>query len=341
MATGLYNQQAPTAAAAVEAALPIHGLNSLLASPANSTTSFTTQVPSLFVCPSPPPPNPFPSTSPATPNHPLSLSDITTLSIPRSGPLNFDRASFYHPMNCRAEQPQLRQPENPWEARAQLLIKGFSPNYRGDPDLARNRSAAIPAEQNCSLFVVGLAPDLTTHELLSGIRGVGRVYATHINPPDPARGHLGSAAKVVFFERAGAERFYDLYSAFGFSTPRSPHLRARVTWNRIRSAEVDVGGHKSRVLLVSGPPDIVNQQFLMSYLDNKMQYQVDDVLHRGANPDRTRVLLEFRFGSFRCQAEAARMALVREFRDLGVLCEYGRLYSFILPILRWSLGSCY
>lgn len=114
-----------------------------------------------------------------------------------------------------------------------------------------------------------------------------------------------------------------------------------MTWNRIRSAEVDVGGHKSRVLLVSGPPDIVNRQFLMSYLDTKMQYQVDDVLHRGANPDGTRVLLEFRFGSFRCQAEAARMALAREFRDLGVLCEYGRLepaHSHRLSVGVWALA---
>ncbi|GAB1319131.1 RRM domain-containing protein [Madurella fahalii] len=319
-----YNQPAQPVGAATALSSPIDvpGLNSLLASPANSTTSFATQVPSFF-SPSPPPTTAFPSTSSATSNLPPSVSGIPAVTIPQPGLSGLSRTSFYHPMNCRTEQFQPRQHENPWEARALLLMKGFSPNYRGDPDLARNRSAAIPAEQNCSLFLVGLAPDLTTHELLSGIRGVGRVYATHINPPDLERGHLRSAAKLVFFERAGAERFYDLYSFFGFSTPRNPHLRARVTWNRIRSAEVDVGGRKSRVLLVSGPPDVVNEQFLTSYLDTKLQYQVDEVLHRGLSPDGARVLLEFRFGSFRCQAEAARMALMREFRDSGVVCEYG------------------
>jgi len=85
-----------------------------------------------------------------------------------------------------------------------LMVKGFSPNYRGNPDLERNRSAAIPPDHNCSLFVTGLAPTTTTGELLGAIRDVGRVYATHINGPEPTRGHMTCAAKVVFFERAAA-----------------------------------------------------------------------------------------------------------------------------------------
>jgi hypothetical protein len=113
--------------------------------------------------------------------------------------LTADHSTFYQPMHCRAAD----RPPTQHEAHA-LLLKGFSPNYRGDPDLARNQSAAIPAEANCSLFIVGLAPDLTPHELLSGIRNISRVYATHINPPAPERGHVFSAAKLVFFERAGA-----------------------------------------------------------------------------------------------------------------------------------------
>ncbi|KAL2173799.1 uncharacterized protein P884DRAFT_317204 [Thermothelomyces heterothallicus CBS 202.75] len=247
----------------------------------------------------------------------------------------FDNATFYHPMNRRSPN----HPRTQDEIHA-LLLRGFSPNYRGDPELARNQSATIPPEANCSLFLVGLAPDLTTHELLSGIRNTGRVYATHINPPDPERGHSHSAAKLIFFERAGAgksslapkltaalirtERFFSRYSPTGYATPRNPHLRARVTWNRVRSAEADVNGSRSRVLLVSGPPGIVNQDFLFSYLGTKMVYQVDDVLYHGQNEDGSRVLLEIRFGSFRCQAEAARMALMREFRDAGVICDYGK-----------------
>lgn len=105
-----------------------------------------------------------------------------------------------------------------------------------------------------------------------------------------------------------------------------------MAWNRVRSAEVDAGGRRSRVLLVSGPPAVVNETFLRAYLDTKMLYQVDEVLPRGASADGGRVLLEFRFGSFRCQAEAARMALMREFRDVGVVCKYGESF------LSWVSG---
>ena len=96
-----------------------------------------------------------------------------------------------------------------------------------------------------------------------------------------------------------------------------------MAWNRIRSAEIDAGGRRSRVLLVSGPPGIASEAFLRAYLDTKMLYQVDEVIHHGDSADGARALIEFRFGSFRCQAEAARMALTREFRDVGVVCEYG------------------
>ncbi|KAK4235711.1 hypothetical protein C8A03DRAFT_46200 [Achaetomium macrosporum] len=223
-------------------------------------------------------------------------------------------------MACRI--PNITSPPSQRDTRA-LLLKGFSPNYRGNPDISRNQSADIPPDQNCSLFLVGLAPDLTHHELLSGIRNIGRVYATHINPPVPEKGLERSAAKVVFFERKAAELFYNLFSGPGFSTPRNPHLRARVTWNRIQSEETDVGGFLSRVLLVSGPPEIVNWNFLCRYLNTKLQYQMDEVLPHGPSADGTRVLLELRFGSFRCQAQAAKMALGREFRKDGVACEYG------------------
>ncbi|KAH6635119.1 hypothetical protein B0J18DRAFT_38604 [Chaetomium sp. MPI-SDFR-AT-0129] len=317
---------------------------------------------------------PYP-TGPTPPSHEIisqpqdsAVVPITTPTTALTNPclLNSPSSTYYHPMNCRSVTHQYQYPHHSQQPPTQhdvysLLLRGFSPNYRGDPSVARNQSAAIPAEANCSLFLVGLAPDLTTHELLSGIRNVGRVYATHINPPDPTRGHQLSAAKLVFFERRAAEIFYNRFAPAYFSTPRNPHLLARVTWNRIRSAEVDrqddpdlntttlsattsfltaptqtvttsslIGTPtitpprpRSRVLLIAGPPHIVNAAFLCAYLDTKLSYQIDAILSRGQSEDGKRVLVEFRFGSFRCQAEAARMALMREFRDCGVVCDYG------------------
>ena len=252
----------------------------------------------------------------------------------------------------------------------ELLLRGFSPNYRGNPALDRNRSASIVADKNCSLFITGLAPDLTTAGLLGAIRDVGRVYATHINGPEIRRGHKTCAAKVVFFERKAAERFYDRYKETGFAVPGSrPEHRGRVVWNRIRSDEVDVGGRKSRVLLISGPPGLVNPDSLRDYLAGKIQFQVESVrtLARhgfasslpvtaaaalgfgsgsGGYEDefgdlekeregegKERALVEFRFGSYRCQAESARMALTREFKEFGVFCEFGEFlaHSLLCP----------
>ncbi|KAK0655401.1 hypothetical protein B0T16DRAFT_432761 [Cercophora newfieldiana] len=148
----------------------------------------------------------------------------------------------------------------PIDEAIELMTKGFSPRYRGNPDLERNLSAPIPAHLNCSLFITGLAPTTTTAQLLGAIRDTGRVYATYINGPEPDRGHLTCAAKIVFFERAAAERFFHRFQLAGFS-------------NHIRSAEVDVGSRKSRVLLINRPPTLVNEVALRNYLAGKIQFQ--------------------------------------------------------------------
>ncbi|KAK1827357.1 hypothetical protein QBC39DRAFT_267139 [Podospora conica] len=229
-----------------------------------------------------------------------------------------------------------------------LMVKGFSPNYRGNPDLERNRSAPIPPDRNCSLFITGLAPNLTTTQLLATIRDVGRVYATHINFPEPDRGHFTCAAKVVFFERSAAERFYERYGMTGFRVTGDGSMHVgRVVWNRIRSAEQDVGGRKTRVLLISGPPSIVSEKALKAYFNTKIQYQVDDVRTLrtyaadgggGDGGGEERALVEFRFGSYRCQSEAARMALSREFKEFGVFCDFGECLLGAGRVLFW--GFC-
>ncbi|KAK3306850.1 uncharacterized protein B0T15DRAFT_484097 [Chaetomium strumarium] len=208
-----------------------------------------------------------------------------------------------------------------------LREKGFSPNYRGNPDIPRNRSADIPPDQNCSIWLVGLSPTLDHHELLSGIRNVGRVYSVHINPPkldQGGQGHLGSAAKVVFFEREAAETFYERFAHQGFWTPQNPDIRARVTWNRNMAAPFNVGGALSRVLLVRGPPAIVNWAFLRPYFESKFVFQIDELRHHGPINGGAGVLLEIRFGSYRCQAQSAKGALDKEYKWAGVVCEYGR-----------------
>ncbi|TLD25004.1 hypothetical protein PspLS_05904 [Pyricularia sp. CBS 133598] len=217
------------------------------------------------------------------------------------------------------------------------IMNGFSPNYQGDTSLANNRSANIPESESCSLFILGLPPTLTTTQLLGAIRNTGRVWASHINLPEPSRGHTTCAAKVIFFERAAAQRFYAAHQPQngGFVTdPFSGLPPARVLWNRIRSAEVGPssatggggggggpgsGGNKSRVLLIYGPRRLVNEPSLTAYFASKMEFQIDRAFELASCVDpatgQVMVLFEYRFGSFRCQAEAAKMSLSREFKD--------------------------
>ncbi|KAK0643347.1 hypothetical protein B0T16DRAFT_447320 [Cercophora newfieldiana] len=280
------------------------------------------------------------------------------LATPAERPSRLARWHPNHPSHAAASTPEdpsrhFRPMEErrrwlaPIDEAIELMTKGFSPRYRGNPDLERNLSAPIPAHLNCSLFITGLAPTTTTAQLLGAIRDTGRVYATHINGPEPDRGHLTCAAKIVFFERAAAERFFHRFQLAGFSVAAHPRYVGRVVWNRIRSAEVDVGGRKSRVLLISGPPALVNEVALRSYLAGKIQFQVESIRTlnlttarssmasasgfdqvaaalAAANAEPQRALVEFRFGSYRCQAEAARMALNREFKEYGVFCEFGK-----------------
>ena len=189
---------------------------------------------------------------------------------------------------------------------------GFSERYEGNRFLQSNMSANIPADKNCSLFVTGLPPDVTTSQLLAPISGMGRIFATHINPPEPAKGHPLSAAKIVFFERDAAHRFWRWANTHGFTVGG---LRAHVIFNRIRSAESAEARNCSRVLMISGPPQYVNPHFLALFFKTKFVFQVDTVIQHGPDKD-GEVTIEYRFGSYRCQAQAAKMALGREFGDI-------------------------
>lgn len=200
------------------------------------------------------------------------------------------------------------------------LAAGFSPWYRGDINLRNNQSENIPDDQNCSLFIVNLPPTLTTHELLGAIHKMGpsgRIYAVHINAPELMRGHPGCAAKVVFFKRDVAHAFYMKCTS---DDPQSPGLRvnghpARVMWNRIKTSERQhlSESNASRVLLIAGSPEFVNPRTLTDFFNTKLQFQVDRIItHVRGTPYGEDAVVEYRFGSFRCQAQAAKMALTRE-----------------------------
>lgn len=244
-------------------------------------------------------------------------------------PMYKDQPKAFHPMEAKLgfhlapfsdqHSPQALYP--PQSEAYEKMLAGFSPNYRGNIHLPRNRSADIPSEENCALFIIGLPPTVTVTELLATIRDTGRVYATHINSPEPHRGHETCAAKLIFFERGAAERFYDRHLLGGLQIPGHPGYTSKVVWNRIKTAAPNHPKHYSRVLMIAGPAPVANPVFLTSYFEGKLEFDVDEVFERGGMGDRQ--LVEYRFGSFRCQAEAAKMAITREFADSGVQVWFG------------------
>lgn len=202
------------------------------------------------------------------------------------------------------------------------VAMGFSANYQGNIFLEKNRSADIPDDQNCSIFILGLPPMVTYRQFFAAIRNTGRVYQTRISAPEPDKGHTTSACKVVFFDRPSAERFWENHRR-GFVIRDYPMFEGRLRWNRVKSAAVEGSPDQSRVLLISGPDQVVNEHFLTQFFQSKLEYQVDEIITRNPGGIFGRSEVEFRFGSFRCQAEAAKMALHREFTDHGVHVRYG------------------
>lgn len=95
------------------------------------------------------------------------------------------------------------------EEREMRRAMGFSVNYMGDATNERNRSADIPDEQNCSLYITGLPVDVTVRDIFDDIRNIGKVFSLHISPR--REGHSRAAAAIVFFTRTAAGRHPHLH----------------------------------------------------------------------------------------------------------------------------------
>ncbi|KAK3314298.1 hypothetical protein B0H66DRAFT_584564 [Apodospora peruviana] len=230
------------------------------------------------------------------------------------------------PPTPRPSFAQLHIPKGPSSTlrMSPLPSEVSSPNYRGNPFLRSNLSALIPPGKNCSLFIRKLPPNMTTHQLLSAIRGCGRIYSSYINPPftfpDQTKVHETSAAKIVFFTRSGAETFYHRFGAQGFQIGS---FCGTVLWNRVMVAEQHgLDETCSRVVVVSGSNWLVAREKLEQKIRDVCFYDLDEVLVHEADGVRT---VEFRFGSYQAQAEAVFKVLGREYRDVdGVEVRFGR-----------------
>jgi hypothetical protein len=202
----------------------------------------------------------------------------------------------------------------------------FSERYLGQ-HTDSNASANIPEEFNCAIWMRNLPPDVTYQELLGSIQGGGRIWCSYINHPDFEKHHT-AAAKVVFYCAESARAFLQFVWT---RTPEIRHYPIRADLNRIRSAPHSLSEGTSRVLIVTGEDWFADKDYLIEWFGQQCQFQFDRaVLHIKLNG---RAVIEFRFGSYRSQAEACYKALTinrpRGFRKVEFgddPCEVGETY---------------
>lgn len=178
----------------------------------------------------------------------------------------------------------------------------FSERYLGQ-HTESNASANISEDYNCAIWVRNLPPNVSYRELLGSIKGAGRVWCSYINMPDYVKHHT-AAAKVVFYRPESARAFLQ------FVSTQHPEIRGflvRADLNRIKSAPHSHIEETSRVLIITGEDWFAEEIYLKEWFGQQCQFQTDQVVtHIKAHG---RAVIEFRFGSYRSQAEAGFKAL--------------------------------
>ncbi|KAF4343899.1 hypothetical protein FBEOM_2134 [Fusarium beomiforme] len=187
----------------------------------------------------------------------------------------------------------------------------FSDNYKGEHNTRNASALSLTPEQNCALWLTNLPPNVTHHQLLSQIRNVGRIWCTVINEPDYDR-HDTAAAKVVFFTPGPAQLLLSKSLTQGLNVCGYP---VRVTHNRIKYGKQPVMGAASRVLIITGKTTFVNPKSLTEFFKARFAFEVDEITELIVQGDAAkggRSVVEYRFGSFRCQAQMGKMALEKD-----------------------------
>ncbi|KAL7623536.1 hypothetical protein AAE478_007219 [Parahypoxylon ruwenzoriense] len=159
-----------------------------------------------------------------------------------------------------------------------------------------SKNEAYHAEEkvNCAVWVGNLPVNINFPTLLQKLRGTGKIFATMIHGPQ--RRHQGSAAKIVFWDRAGLERFLAKVQTGEFSFNGAvPQVRPHGT--HIGAQEPS---HRSRVMEIFGPSEIVNFETLNSHFRGACFYDIESIETLWKWNGLT--MMRWSFGSFRNQA---------------------------------------
>ncbi|KAI1777468.1 hypothetical protein F4818DRAFT_439822 [Hypoxylon cercidicola] len=206
--------------------------------------------------------------------------------------------------------------------------KGILPN-------GGSQGGEVPPSQNCSLHIGNLPPDCTISDLLGSIRDIGKVYASNIRPP--TNEYHTAAAKLVFWDRDAVDRFLKLASEGKFTVGRYVPI---VRMNNHRAA-AQSQSILSRVLLIRGPRQIVEQSYLENFFRKLFRYDLETVVVVDRSEFFTK--LEFRFSSYRCQASNAMKYVVMASKGQWIPSivfteEEQKLWYSVQPY--WGIDPC-
>ncbi|RYP11427.1 hypothetical protein DL764_000081 [Monosporascus ibericus] len=257
-------------------------------------------------------------------NQPRGLSAIAPVFAPRTytPPAPFEpRLTLDMPPALASDRIALSSPPEPrvpprlsWRAprptvpaappRPRYPSRHASSNYRGDPNNPNNQSANIPEKDSTAIYVEGLPGDCTVRELLLAARGTGKLWASNVSPPTGP--HPGSCGKLVFWDRAGADRLLAMHAEGRFVVRGGVPV---VKMNRWRSAAKPENDPRSRVVVVRGPARIINEPRLDAFFGKgrpgpKFDWDTDEVVIRPHARDGW-AELEHRFACHRAQASEA------------------------------------
>ncbi|KAK8874925.1 hypothetical protein PGQ11_005439 [Apiospora arundinis] len=180
----------------------------------------------------------------------------------------------------------------------------FSPNYQGNRNAPDNHSVNIPDDHNCSVFIRCLPPNCNPHTLLQKIRGCGsKVFALFVNSPD-YNNPRHCAAKLVFFNRCGVDWLFSEIRAGRFNMVEDGRLyQPNACYNKIRVAAQPLEDERSRVVIVAGPPSVVNGTTLNNLFQASFYFEIDCIFDHHAAADWS--VMQIHFSSARCQGENA------------------------------------
>ncbi|KAJ2995205.1 hypothetical protein NUW58_g1342 [Xylaria curta] len=176
--------------------------------------------------------------------------------------------------------------------------------------------ALLASPRGTCLWIIELYPGCVPKALFDALAGCGKIFSVEVFPSGFSCGQ--ATAKVVFWNPQGADNLVARASRGQFIVGGQ---RPTVVWSRFTTERAPRSDEKSRVLVIEGPSNIVNHEYLKTIVF-RFGYQLDDVI---PGPKRDNwSCLEYRFSSV-VQAEQAMKIIsrVREGKHIIRLTERG------------------